>query len=705
MSGESSGLSAVRGTSPLPHSRTDAVHTPPADITVTASPRAFLHPEADAGTLTITPRSTDAQSSSVVDAEDADPPADGVDAAPRLEHRALSAHDNAEAFQTSAGQADPFPKSAAHTTETASAVSHSSHALPGLLSTHSRSSLPSLKLSRSTEALSSTATASRPPKPVARPPLLGQFKRDPLESGRPSVSSHDGSERSVTSHSSRHSTQSGPHEHSRISELHQQPTQSSSLPQSPQSRRQRKPLTTFSTYPPLPNIGRQNTSVSSSDSEDGEPPSEPSLDRTLPLDEPNGEQEPIIRKQSNSKRQYVAANPVLASGGGDRGPASALTSLDVAVSTWNMNERDIPFDLGPLLLQQGQDSPSSDIYLVGTQEGTVARRNWEVKIQETLGEQYVLMHSRALYAIHLCVFIKRDLIWYMSKVDSASLATKLGGMLRTKGAVGITFTFGTTSFLVIDSHLTAHQAKVKERNADFANICAHLTIGGVPAQDASSSSSTVDVTDRFDRVIWLGDLNYRVNTNRRMADAVIAQKMYEVLLANDQLSKERAHKRVFNSFEEPPITFPPTFKFDVGSDTYDTSAKTRIPSWTDRILFKSKRPRAITCLSYTYVSELKISDHKAVRAHLNVVLEEGSHTTEAGLADFDREVYQRGTLRRRLKSVSDEILPAASATPTTAPVIEEEPTPSPPQPQFDPYHKPTMSATMAYKSSVVCTIL
>ena len=34
--------------------------------------------------------------------------------------------------------------------------------------------------------------------------------------------------------------------------------------------------------------------------------------------------------------------------------------------------------------------------------------------------------------------------------------------------------------------------------------------------------------------------------------------------------------------------FPPTYKFDAGSDRYDTSRKKRSPAWTDRVLFAYK---------------------------------------------------------------------------------------------------------------------
>ena len=41
-----------------------------------------------------------------------------------------------------------------------------------------------------------------------------------------------------------------------------------------------------------------------------------------------------------------------------------------------------------------------------------------------------------------------------------------------------------------------------------------------------------------------------------------------------------ASGNVFKEFSEQPITFPPTYKFDLHSDRYDSSEKRRTPSWT-----------------------------------------------------------------------------------------------------------------------------
>lgn len=49
--------------------------------------------------------------------------------------------------------------------------------------------------------------------------------------------------------------------------------------------------------------------------------------------------------------------------------------------------------------------------------------------------------------------------------------------------------------------------------------------------------------------------------------------------------RERVAGRAFSGYLEGAILFPPTFKYDRGSDQFDTSSKARPPAWTDRILY------------------------------------------------------------------------------------------------------------------------
>lgn len=82
------------------------------------------------------------------------------------------------------------------------------------------------------------------------------------------------------------------------------------------------------------------------------------------------------------------------------------------------------------------------------------RREWEIRLQETLGPHYVLLHSAAHGVLYMSVFIRRDLIWFCSEVEYATVTTRIVSQIKTKGALGICFTFFGTSFLFITSHFT-----------------------------------------------------------------------------------------------------------------------------------------------------------------------------------------------------------------------------------------------------------
>lgn len=53
--------------------------------------------------------------------------------------------------------------------------------------------------------------------------------------------------------------------------------------------------------------------------------------------------------------------------------------------------------------------------------------------------------------------------------------------------------------------------------------------------------------------------------------------------------------------DEGEIDFCPTYKFDIGTDIYDTSSKQRVPSYTDRILFL-QNPNQLKQLHYKSIS-------------------------------------------------------------------------------------------------------
>lgn len=229
-----------------------------------------------------------------------------------------------------------------------------------------------------------------------------------------------------------------------------------------------------------------------------------------------------------------------------------------------------------------------------------------------------------------------------------------------------------------NAHLAAGQASTGTRNSDSAAILQNAVFDA-EKEDPFSSDSLI---------FFFGDLNYRIDAMSR--DEVLQatrDENWARLWSNDQLQRQRStvlikdvsllknlsyHPTMLiaegfseairrtcacllcghyeNGNEDCP-SFPPTYKYDVDSDEYDTSEKRRIPSYCDRILYASLEARSIAmilllkkghkgCLEIssseekilegilrrginvvvpvTSYPECKQSDHRPVYAHFDV---------------------------------------------------------------------------------------
>ncbi|POS74059.1 endonuclease/Exonuclease/phosphatase [Diaporthe helianthi] len=76
-------------------------------------------------------------------------------------------------------------------------------------------------------------------------------------------------------------------------------------------------------------------------------------------------------------------------------------------------------------------------------------------------------------------------------------------------------------------------------------------------------------------------------------DPASLQATLDSLLPHDQLLRVRKERKLFHDgWHEGPITFLPSYKYDVGTvGLFDSSEKKRAPSWCDRIMYRTKRDR------------------------------------------------------------------------------------------------------------------
>ncbi|KAI8605559.1 Endonuclease/exonuclease/phosphatase [Dissophora ornata] len=251
-------------------------------------------------------------------------------------------------------------------------------------------------------------------------------------------------------------------------------------------------------------------------------------------------------------------------------------------------------------------------------------KRWQIyltnKIRELyapMGVNFKLLECSNLVGLFSCVFV-RDQEWHnirsgWTHVDMVK--TGLKGYHGNKGGIATRFIIDDTSISFVNCHLAAGQSHTRQRNTDAANVLKKLC-----HPNPAISSSTVhpevfwfgDGTMAMDHEICFlsGDLNYRIDVKFSEAVSRVQAQDWAYLHQNDQLllQKIKNPQFVLRAFNENELRFAPTYKYDPGTDTYDTSSKHRTPAWCDRILWRGRHVRQL----FYKRCECRVSDHKPI---------------------------------------------------------------------------------------------
>ena len=290
---------------------------------------------------------------------------------------------------------------------------------------------------------------------------------------------------------------------------------------------------------------------------------------------------------------------------------------------------------------------------------------------------YVLLEAEGLTGLLILVYLKRDK-WHLCHQTAK---TNLGiGRLRwfgNKGAVAVRTIIGNNTFCFVNAHLTPHRDKWQRRNEDYHLIMNRLIFWWEDLPLLNYKKSKFDPSEVYQRqqplvvremepyftkvelnigewiecsimdhdyVFFLGDLNYRIEMDTGAILKAIETQQWDKLLEYDQLMLSKKSGDIFVNFEEPRISFPPTFKFYPNSSEYNVetsvlhSTKTfhtqdsevekvtsvlrgRSPGWCDRILtYKADPNYQLDCLEYGCAREVKTSDHRPIYGLFRVML-------------------------------------------------------------------------------------
>lgn len=125
-------------------------------------------------------------------------------------------------------------------------------------------------------------------------------------------------------------------------------------------------------------------------------------------------------------------------------------------------------------------------------------------------------------------------------------------MIPNKGGLGISMSILSKKILFIGCHITSGQENVERRNKDLNHI-------------EKSLSLTIDA----DCTIIAGDFNYRLDGHIEAIEYYISEGLKDKLISMDQLKNEMQKRNVVDGYMEGIINFPPTYKYEIGTNRFD----------------------------------------------------------------------------------------------------------------------------------------
>ncbi|KAF9353260.1 hypothetical protein BGX34_011707 [Mortierella sp. NVP85] len=234
-----------------------------------------------------------------------------------------------------------------------------------------------------------------------------------------------------------------------------------------------------------------------------------------------------------------------------------------------------------------------------------------------MGVTFKLLKCSNLVGLFSCVFV-RDQEWNNIKAEWTHVdmvKTGLKGYHGNKGGIATRLIVDDTSISFVNCHLAAGQSHTRQRNTDAANVLKKLCHPN-PAISSEVVHPEVfwfgDGTMAMDHEVCFlsGDLNYRIDVKFSEAVSRVQAQDWSYLHQYDQLlvQKQKNPQFVLRAFNESELRFAPTYKYDPGTDTYDTSSKHRTPAWCDRILWRGRHIRQL----FYKRNECRVSDHRPI---------------------------------------------------------------------------------------------
>eukprot|EP00271_Cylindrocystis_brebissonii_P021334 TRINITY_DN7533_c1_g3_i1.p1 TRINITY_DN7533_c1_g3~~TRINITY_DN7533_c1_g3_i1.p1 ORF type:complete len:976 (-),score=216.47 TRINITY_DN7533_c1_g3_i1:691-3618(-) len=244
-------------------------------------------------------------------------------------------------------------------------------------------------------------------------------------------------------------------------------------------------------------------------------------------------------------------------------------------------------------------------------------------------KHYYLAASRQMVGIHLAVWVRSELRPSIRNVKVSVVGVGIMNLLGNKGSVALSLTLHETTFCFMCAHLSAGEKEmsVQKRLQDAQEVLRRTHFTWSEEAQETALRKLPETVEMHDRVIWVGDFNFRVDMPDALVRELLAKEEWAALLEKDQLFADMhaaggGGSGVFKGWQEGEIRFAPTYKYVMNAAHYvgddpEGAEKRRTPAWCDRVLWHEN---GLQLLHYGR-SEVTMSDHRPVTAVFRTTVE------------------------------------------------------------------------------------
>lgn len=215
----------------------------------------------------------------------------------------------------------------------------------------------------------------------------------------------------------------------------------------------------------------------------------------------------------------------------------------------------------------------------GTDKGAVERRNWDYgqvmtrtkfePIQDSMGLSQNV--GEGIDDADFAFFVG-DLNYRLEGIPGEDVRRLL--MLHTRNEYDLSKKQGKKVDREIEANRRSIERRRENRKSTDSGVSQVSTVRSRNSGDDEDEDEDPDVEEALDPETDPASLHTTLSS----------------LLPHDELHQQQKARNAFQGWQEGPITFLPTYKYDAGSvGVFDSSEKRRAPSWCDRVLWRTRR--------------------------------------------------------------------------------------------------------------------